>query len=528
MAGWVLEPSAERAVRDALRVDEPLADGQQLNASIARDRIVVTVGNPEAPALRVTLVRADEAAAGAPKAAGVALLREPGPAPDGLVAALMARLSEAPKAIPWAPPPPPPPAAPRAAAPDHARDRAAADALAAARHAMRIGATDEAERRLRAIRLDESDTERLGVALLWHQLGHQAEAEATLGDTTGWAPPEQASAALIRRGADGDADPVAAATAETACTYVPVVETLHLLGRPGRAAVAAHRLRTLDPRCRLAWELEIQALVAHREPAGAVAVAEDALGRFADDPDMAAAAAAAFQSAGELAKAVPLLERSGRARLGEPGALRPLLGAMVRDVDNRAAYRSELERRVAAAPGDEVARFLLGVIRHYENEFAASQELLAPLQTVLDSEDRLHIYMAMNDFNLGRRDAALARLKEAAKRLDPDPDVYYCLAEIERDTDRAEARDNLDRYAALSHGDALSNPGKEARIERLQALVRECIADGRAVCEGEWEHPRLRHHDGDSDWHWPAGFGAGALLLGALGWAWVRRRRAGR
>lgn len=526
-AGWILEPSAERAVRDALRVDEPLADGQRFNAAIARDRIVVTVGDPEAPALRVTLVRAAEAAPDAPKAAGVALLLEPGPAPEGLVAALMQRLGEAPSAIPWAAPPPPPPAAPAATAPDHARDRAAADALNAARHAMRIGAVADAERRLRAIRLDERDTERLDVALLWRQLGHQAEADATLGDTSGWPPPEQESATLIRQGADGAADPVAHATAETACAYVPVVDTLHMLGRPDRAAVAALSLRTLDPKCRLAWEFEIQALVAHRDSSGAVAVAQEALSRFADDPDMAAAAAAAFQSAGELAKAVPLLERSGRARLGEPGALRPLLGAMVRDVANRPAYRSELERRVAAAPDDNVARFLLGVIRHYENEFEASQELLAPLQKALDSEDRLHIYMAMNDFNLGRRDAAMTRLEAAAKRPDPDPDVYYCMAEIERDTDRVKARDDLDRYASLSHGDPLSNPGKEARIERLQALVRECIADGRAVCEGEWEHPRFRHRDDGRGWVWPVGLVAGSLVLGALGWAWMRRRRAG-
>ncbi|MCB9730444.1 MAG: hypothetical protein H6746_18385 [Deltaproteobacteria bacterium] len=525
--GWVLEPSAERAVRAALRTDEALS-GQPLNATIARDRVLVRLGSEEAPTLLVTLVRADDAPEGAPRAAGVALLAEPGPAPEAEVAALMERLAAAPQPIPWAPAPvdaPPPPPQPATPA-DDAATEAVREELSAARHAMRIGDVAEAERRLRALPEDAARVARMDIALLWRQLGDVAAARSALAAVEDPGPAEQATAALIREGADTPGDPVALATAETACRFTGVVDTLHELGRPDRAAEAARRLRTLDPDCRFAWELEIQALVAARAPDQAVALAEQALERFPDDADMAAAAAAAFQSGDELAKAVPLLERSGRARLGKPGALRPLLGAMVRDVPNRDAYRAELQRRVATAPDDDVARFLLAVIRHYENDFAGSQALLEQVEDALDVEDRLHVYMAMNDFNMGNRDAALARLRRVAQRADPDPDIYYCLAEIERDTDRVAARDNLDRYAAMSQGDPLSNPGKEARIRRLQALLRECIADGRAECEGEWEHPRLRHQDANEGWVWGVGVAGGVVVLALLGWAWRGRRRS--
>jgi tetratricopeptide (TPR) repeat protein len=523
-AAWVLEPSAERAVRDALRVSDPLPDGATLSASISGDRVVVRVGPADAPALQITLVRAEDGPADAPRAAGAALLREPGPAPDALVEAILARLREAPAPIVWAAAPPPPtiPAPDPTPAP---RDRDAADAIASARHAMRIGDDAAAAQRLRAIEAAPSTASQLEVALLWRQLGHADEARRALGDISGWPASERAAAQVVLDGPEGSADPVAQATPETACAYVSVVDALQLLGRADRASAAARALRTLDPACKLAWEYELQALVVHRNIDEAVKVADEALGRFGDDPNIAAAAATAFQSAGQLAKAVPLLERAGRARLGEAGALTPLLGAMVRDVPNRAGYRVELEGRVAKAPDDIVARFLLGVIRHYENDFEGSQQLLTPLDGVLTREDRLEVYLAMNDFNLGRREPALARLRKASTRPTPDPDIYYCLAEIERDTDRETARDNLDRYASLSAGDALSNPGKEERIVRLQALLRECIADGRAECEGEWEHPRFRHQ-GKGDWLRTAGVVGTGLAVLLLGWLLWRRRRA--
>ncbi len=146
-----------------------------------------------------------------------------------------------------------------------------------------------------------------------------------------------------------------------------------------------------------------------------------------------------------------------------------------------------------------IDRFLLGVVRHYENEFAASNELLIPLEDQLGEEDRLQIYRAMNDFNLGDRSAAMERLEKTATRSDPDPDIYYCLAELLRDEDRPRALESLQRYASASQDDPMSNPSKEARIRRLVSGLEACIEDGSASCEGEWEHPRLRFATEEDD-----------------------------
>jgi len=131
----------------------------------------------------------------------------------------------------------------------------------------------------------------------------------------------------------------------------------------------------------------------------------------------------------------------------------------------------------------------------------------------------------MNVFNQGDRSGALERLTLRADGPSPDPDVFYCRAEILRDTDRKQARDDLARYRLMSEGRRFSNPDKDERIRELTALLDACIADGRAVCEGPWEHPRLRHRDNNVMWWSHPVFLA--LLFGLLlvAGAFILRRR---
>ena len=146
-------------------------------------------------------------------------------------------------------------------------------------------------------------------------------------------------------------------------------------------------------------------------------------------------------------------------------------------------------------------------------------------------QGRLHIYLAMNDFNLGRVEAALERLGKAAQRPIPDPDIFYCRAEILRDRDRPQAVADLRRYMAPTGVNVLANPDKERRVDELIGLLEACQADGRPSCEGPWEHPRFRHHTeseevGEGTRAPPLGWLLFALAVGILGIVFKARRRA--
>lgn len=221
--------------------------------------------------------------------------------------------------------------------------------------------------------------------------------------------------------------------------------------------------------------------------------------------------------------------------------MRVLLSSMLRDIAWRESYRLALQAKLDADPKDVLAQFLLGIIAHYENRFEESNALLIPIEAQVGHQSRFHIYRAMNDFNLGKVDEALARLNEAAERPLPDPDVFYCRAEILRDTNRQQALEDLKRYRVNPEGVTLSNPDKELRVDRMLRDLAACIADGRPKCESEWEHPRLTHGEAipgavapaeppqpavaqRDPWPWVVGGVLAALLVFSL--IHARRRRA--
>jgi len=175
-----------------------------------------------------------------------------------------------------------------------------------------------------------------------------------------------------------------------------------------------------------------------------------------------------------------------------PGILRLALGAMLRDADGREAHKRRLESLRAKNPADLVSQFLRGVLHHYENEFTASDTLLIPLQKRLSQEQRLDIYLAMNAFNLGKVDEALERLNRAAKEEMPDPDIFYCRAEILRDTKRKQAIEDLKRYLGTSERSLVANQTKQTRVKALLSALEECLVKQTKRCTAEWEHPRLR------------------------------------
>ena len=157
-------------------------------------------------------------------------------------------------------------------------------------------------------------------------------------------------------------------------------------------------------------------------------------------------------------------------------------------------------------PDHYVGRFLLGACLHYLDQFEESNVHLDQLVGLLDHEPRLYVYRAMNRFNLGQVEEARALLDEAAELPAVDPDVYYCIGEVSRDTERGVAIENLDRYLTLTARSFYSNPSKHARVTTMRDNLIACEREGIAVCEGPWEHPRpvlaraLWRHKEVMDW----------------------------
>ncbi|MEC9072797.1 MAG: hypothetical protein VX938_10475, partial [Myxococcota bacterium] len=130
-----------------------------------------------------------------------------------------------------------------------------------------------------------------------------------------------------------------------------------------------------------------------------------------------------------------------------------------------------------------------GVLLHYERQFERSQSYLNRLKTVFPEEARLHIYLAMNAFNLGEREAAEGHISRAEQLDSRDPDVPYCIAEIYRDSDRGRAIEALKSY--WSQTTYTSNPTseKQRRVWSMKTAIERCFKNNTPPpCPGPWEH----------------------------------------
>jgi MYXO-CTERM domain-containing protein len=524
---WVLSPASGSQVATCLDVETAVTGDLHFSAAIEAEGVeVTTVGQPRL-AFRVSLIHPAQAPEAAERLAGVAVVRHPptGREVDQIYRELAARLRRCSTPIVWTklegdpPQPEPPEVDPPGVGIDAIHGH-----LDRVRNRISMDRSDEARAILRGLPSDLSHEAAIEVALAWRLAGDPGAAARTLDALGTLRPPLDVFAAVVR----GDAETVDGAIADrgpdSACAYAHVAELQSRLGDHRIAIRTAERVRSLDPSCVRAWEIEVSQRALHGSAEKALRVGDDAVRVHPQDAGLLSAVASARLQSGRVDSAIALLERVARRPNRPSGVLRVLLGAMVREPDRRAQSHRRLEARLASGDADTVDRFLLGVVRHYENDFSGSNALLAPLEEELGHEDRLQIYRAMNDFNLGDRDGAMARLEAAEKRNDPDPDIYYCLAELLRDTDRPRALSSLRRYAAASHADPMSNPAKEARIGRLISGLADCITSGRAICEGEWEHPRDRHL-GEEDGQRKRAWIVGGLLALALGLATAIRRR---
>ena len=115
-----------------------------------------------------------------------------------------------------------------------------------------------------------------------------------------------------------------------------------------------------------------------------------------------------------------------------------------------------------------------------------------------------------------------AEAAEAAERLRELDRLV--LTEASRDAERELAIADFRRFLSIVEGQANTNPVKEARVREMLAALEQCAADGTAVCDGPWEHPRLRGWE--APWVRPALAGLVAAVVAAIGVVLWRRRRA--
>ena len=524
---YVLEADAATQLKEMLQLDEPLAGDLRLSASIAGSTVGLSGSREGTQVFSIRLVH--PLSPDAVETVGGGLSRDGKPLPSEVLDVLKKRIADSGQMMHWK-------AIDERKTPLNPQGGVAeqsplelGDVFAAIEHKITIGDTENARRLLESLPPSIDAWAVVEVAFFWKRLGDAERLQSALSSIEDSATAQHAALALakdILEDKQVDFSKAIAGKEASACDTVLAVNLLQRLERLKEARKIATAIRSLDPTCVGGWETEISLHLLLDDKNKALSVAKEAQRALPQAPGLWQVLAYLYQETGELEKAVELLDKA--VRVGKPtgGSLRNLLGTVVRNSDNRQKYlKSYLERHRADA-NDTVSQMIAGVILHYENRFEESDKLLSPLEGTLGHSDRLHIYLAMNAFNRGEREVALERLNQRADGPSPDPDVFYCRAEILRDTNRQQARDDLERYRMMSEGRRFSNPDKDERIRQLTELLDACIADGRSSCEGPWEHPRLRHQDNNTMW-WqhPVFYALCAGVLGLGWWFGLRRRK---
>lgn len=334
--------------------------------------------------------------------------------------------------------------------------------------------------------------DRLSVLATLGVIGAGAQAWSALAETSmGSVDPAllTLSRALLLTG-PGLAEPLAQAllSPENSCGAMGIASGLLAGRRFEEAARLAAAVRALAPTCFEAYRVEMTSLAAIRRHVRLGAVFDAAVAQFGEDARLKPLREMAWYAADDVQAIVASLEAQVEGGDRSPGLFKQLLSLVVRE-KLRAEKMKTWLARAEANPKDTVAAFFAGVLLHYEREFKRSNELLDRAELELKDEPRLHIYRAMNAFNLGDRAQAEASITRAATLETQDPDIFYCQGEIYRDTDRERAREALAVYWFQTELNSDPNSSKQARVRGMMTALDQCIAANTpAPCPGPWEH----------------------------------------
>lgn len=247
-------------------------------------------------------------------------------------------------------------------------------------------------------------------------------------------------------------------------------------------------VRGVAPSCATAYATELLAWSELDRAEAVLATWEAARGALGDHPALAPLEGIVLDARGETEAFVARLEAKVAGGDHSPGTMKRILAFYVRE-DFYEAKEAQWSRRAAEAPDDLVAAFFAGVLAHYAKDFAGSNALLGRAAERFSSEPRLHIYLAMNHFNLGDMAASEAAIARAEALEVQDPDVFYCQGEIFRDTDRPRALRALEVYWHQTRLNTDVNSSKQQRVWGLIQALERCVAEPPSgACEGPWEH----------------------------------------
>jgi tetratricopeptide (TPR) repeat protein len=494
----VLPPTAARPLEAALG-DRGLGPGLALQtATLNRDHVVVTFGKGDDAPTRLTVtLRHPNAAEGAVHV-GPAFSIHAQDQPKALVAKLAKRLQSLERATFWyTPQAPVSKPGPKAEPEEPEGQEDAEDALRLALHAARIDDKDLAVARLDAMESDARLRAAAGLDLAeaWYRVGVPergvAAAEHFINTVSFLEPMDAIRGGVLR----GQALPLAELRAALAgvqhgCAVGSLGSSMDAVGRQADAHLLLGELFT-DGGCMEAALERIAWYVAAHDFPQADALSQALIERFPESEEAIGRRAQVLMALKRPLDAVGLLEPVVWKN-PHSGLLSALLGVYNRVSDDawQDAKRAEIVAKSAADADDHTAAFYAGVLLHYDGQFAASNLKLEPLLETFGEQPRLFIYLGMNAFNLGDTPKAFALLRRGEALRAPDPDIYYCRAEVNRFTDPPAAAEDLRRYLAQTRGSPTSNPKKRARVEAMARTLAACIAAGGPIpCPGPWEHP---------------------------------------
>ncbi|MEE2780050.1 MAG: tetratricopeptide repeat protein [Myxococcota bacterium] len=500
-SGPVLPPTASGPLLRLLKADDAKLGGRLVlqSADIRRTEVEVRYGKTrDGDATLVALLRHPQVSDGA-VAVGPAfsLHRGESPAEDRDLRALAERLKDVSPEGLWLTPPPPEIPEPEAAAPTEDPDVARArDLIRLALHALAIDNKSRAIEELRTLSEEDGVRRAAGLELseIWWRVDDKGEARKAVAawrkdQPPGPGSPVDAARARVLSGLPATTGQLGAAI-EGRCDADSLGRSLDAVGRRPEAHLLMQALvdskGCLAPGLqRIAWLVEERRM----EEADKLSLA---LRKSHPDSDEASGRRAqVLMALSRPQEAVELLEELAWAD-PDSGLLSSLLGAYNRVPDEswQIAKRAEIVAKADANPDDHVAAFFAGVLLHYGGEFAASDKRLKPLLKSLGNQPRLFIYLGMNAFNQKRTEEAMDYIARAEALEAPDPDVYYCRAELLRWSDPPASLADLDRYLAQTRNSPTSNDRKRQRVQDMRDRLAVCVADeGPIPCPGPWEHP---------------------------------------